>query len=91
MVLFRYESDFLSILLFVCASLYSNFAGVEWYTIHIFDYFVTIPLLTNVFKAIIKNIKDLMLLSAFAGCFILVFNVLSLGTYASVVYKEDLP
>jgi hypothetical protein len=64
---------------------------VEWYTIHIFDYFVGISLLTNVFKAIINNIKDLALLSAFAGCFILVFNVLSLDTYTPVIYEDEIP
>jgi len=63
-----------------------NFVGVEWYVIHLFDYFVGISLLTNVFKAVIDNIGELSLLSAFAGCFILVFNVVSLNTYTSVIY-----
>jgi len=68
-----------------------NFVGVEWYVIHLFDYFVGISLLTNVFKAVIDNIGELSLLSAFAGCFILVFNVVSLNTYTSVIYEDDLP
>jgi hypothetical protein len=53
---------------------------------HIFDFFVGISLLTNVFKAILNNIKLLTLLSGLAGCFILVFNVISLNTYTPVVY-----
>ncbi len=31
------------------------------------------------------------LLSAFAGCFILVFNVVSLNIYTPVIYEDDLP
>lgn len=52
----KYESGFLSILIFVMASIMGNFVGVEWYVIHLFDYFVGISLLTNVFKAVIDNI-----------------------------------
>jgi hypothetical protein len=63
-----------------------NFFGVEWYVIHLFDYFVGIPLLTNVFKAVINNISEWTLLSTFAGCFILVFNIITLNTYTAVIY-----
>lgn len=84
----KYESGFLSILIFVVASIMGNFVGVEWYVIHLFDYFVGISLLTNVFKAVIDNIGELSLLSAFAGCFILVFNVVSLNTYTPVIFEE---
>jgi hypothetical protein len=52
----KYESGFLSILIFVLAAFMGNFVGVEWYVIHLFDYFVGITLLTNVFKAVIDNI-----------------------------------
>jgi hypothetical protein len=52
----KYESGFLSILIFVIAAFMGNFVGVEWYVIHLFDYFVGISLLTNVFKAVIDNI-----------------------------------
>lgn len=86
-----FESGFLSIVIFVIASIMGNFVGVEWYVIHLFDYFVGISLLTNVFKAVIDNIGELSLLSAFAGCFILVFNVVSLNTYTPVIYEDDLP
>lgn len=82
----KYESGFLSILIFVMASIMGNFVGVEWYVIHLFDYFVGISLLTNVFKAVIDNIGELSLLSAFAGCFILVFNIVSLNTYTPVIF-----
>lgn len=58
---------------------------------HIFDFFVGITLLTNVFKAILNNLKLLGLLSGLAGCFILVFNVISLNTYTPVVYEDELP
>lgn len=33
-----------------------NFVGVEWYVIHLFEFFVGISSLTNVFKAVINNI-----------------------------------
>lgn len=87
----NYESGFLSILVFVIASFLGNFVGVEWYTMHIFDFFVGISLLTNVFKAILDNIKLLGLLSGLAGCFILVFNIISLNTYVPVIYEEEVP
>jgi hypothetical protein len=58
---------------------------------HIFDFFVGISLLTNVFKAILDNIKLLGLLSGLAGCFILVFNIISLNTYVPVIYEEEVP
>lgn len=58
---------------------------------HIFDFFVGISLLTNVFKAILNNLELLGLLSGLAGCFILVFNVMSLNTYTEVVYGEEVP
>lgn len=58
---------------------------------HLFDFFVGISLLTNVFKAILDNIKLLGLLSGLAGCFILVFNIISLNTYVSVIYEEEVP
>lgn len=48
-----YEGGFFAILIFVFAAIYANLYGVEWYTIHMFDFFVGISLLTNVFKAII--------------------------------------
>lgn len=85
--LHTYESGFLSILVFVISSFLGNFVGVEWYTMHLFDFFVGISLLTNVFKAILDNIKLLGLLSGLAGCFILVFNIISLNTYVSVIYE----
>lgn len=89
--LLQFESGFLSILIFVTASIMGNFVGIEWYVIHLFDYFVGISLLTNVFKAVINNIGELTLLSTFAACFILVFNILSLNTYTSVIYEDDIP
>lgn len=85
--LHTYESGFLSILVFVISSFLGNFVGIEWYTMHLFDFFVGISLLTNVFKAILDNIKLLGLLSGLAGCFILVFNIISLNTYVSVIYE----
>ena len=85
------EGGFISLAVFVTASFLGNFYGVEWFTIHIFDVFVSIPLLTNVFKAIFNNIKILMILSLLATAFILVFNVLSFSTYSSVIYEEDIP
>lgn len=89
--LHTYESGFLSILVFVISSFLGNFVGIEWYTMHLFDFFVGISLLTNVFKAILDNIKLLALLSGLAGCFILVFNIISLNTYVSVIYEEEVP
>jgi hypothetical protein len=89
--LHTYESGFLSILVFVLSSFLGNFVGVEWYTMHLFDFFVGISLLTNVFKAILNNIKILGLLSGLAGCFILVFNIMSLNTYVPVIYEEEVP
>ena len=77
--------------LFVIASFLGNFYGVEWFTIHIFDVFVNIKLLTNVFKAILMNISMLTMLSLLATAFILVFNILSFSTYSSVIYEEDIP
>lgn len=85
------ESGFLSLALFVIASFLGNFYGVEWYMIHLFDFFVDIPMLTNVFKAIIINIKELTILSLLATTFILVFNVLSFSTYSSVIYEDEVP
>ncbi len=85
------ESGFNSLLLFFLGSLLGNFYGVEWFTLHIFDYFANIPLLANVFKAIINNIKILVIFSLLAGAFILVFNILSFRTYTPVIYDEDLP
>ena len=48
-------------------------------------------MLSNVFKAIVINIKVLTILSLLATAFILVFNVLSFSTYTSVIYEEDIP
>lgn len=86
-----YESGFLSILMFVTATLMGNFVGVEWYTIHLFDVFTEISELTNIFKAILNNFKKLTLLSFLAAVFILVFNVISLNTYTPILWEEDLP
>lgn len=87
----QYESGFLSILMFVVATIMGNFVGVEWYTIHLFDIFTDISELTNIFKAILNNFKKLALLSFLAGVFILVFNVISLNTYTPVLWEEELP
>ena len=90
--IWTYESSFLSILMFVSATLMGNFWGIEWYTIHIFDIFTDVSELTNIFKAILNNIKKLTLLSFLAAVFILVFNVISLNTYTPVLFgEEDLP
>jgi hypothetical protein len=89
--LWHFETGFLSILMFVVATLLGNFVGVEWYTIHLFDIFTNYPDLTNIFKAILNNFKKLALLSFLAGVFILVFNVVSLNTYTSVIWEDDLP
>ena len=40
--IWTYESSFLSILMFVSATLMGNFWGIEWYTIHIFDIFTDV-------------------------------------------------
>lgn len=85
------EAGFNSLALFVIGSLLGNFYGVEWFSLHIFDYFVNIPLLSNIFKAILSNIRILGTFSMLAGAFILVFNILSFRTYTSVIYDEDLP
>jgi len=89
--LVTYEGGFLAILVFVIASLLGNFYGIEWYVMHLFDYFVGISLLTNVFKAVIDNISELLLLSCFAGCFIMVFNIVSLNIYTPVIFEDDIP
>ena len=78
-------------LIFVIASFLGNFYGVEWYTIHIFDFFVNIPMLTNVFKAILMNLEVLTILSLLATAFIFVFNILSLSTYTPVIYEDEVP
>jgi hypothetical protein len=72
----------------VLASLLGNLYGVEWFALHIFDFFVNIPLLANVFKAILNNIKILVMFSLLAGAFILVFNILSFRTYTPVIYGD---
>lgn len=87
----NYEAGFLSILMFVVAAIMGNFMGVEWYTIHLFDIFTEVNELANIFKAILNNFKKLALLSFLAGVFILVFNVISLNTYTSVLWEDDLP
>ena len=87
----QYESGFLSILMFVSATLLGNFVGVEWYMIHLFDIFTAYSELTNIFKAILNNFKKLAMLSFLAGVFILVFNVISLNTYTPVMWEDDLP
>lgn len=84
--LFKYESGFISIMMFVMASIFGNFLGVEWYTIHLFDIFTSISELTNIFKAILNNFSKLFVLSMLAGVFILVFNVISLNTYTPVIW-----
>ena len=87
-----YESSFLSILMFVSATLMGNFVGIEWYTIHLFDIFTDVSELTNIFKAILNKFKKLVLLSCLAAVFILVFNVVALNTYTPVLYGDsDLP
>lgn len=87
----HYEEGFLSILMFVVATFLGNFVGIEWYTIHLFDIFTNYTELTNIFKAILNNFKKLALLSFLAGVFILVFNVISLNTYNSIIWQDDLP
>ena len=87
----QYESGFLSIMMFVSATLLGNFVGVQWYMIHLFDIFTAYSELTNIFKAILNNFKKLALLSFLAGVFILVFNVISLNTYTPVMWEDDLP
>jgi hypothetical protein len=75
----------------VAVSFAGNFIGMQYFTIHIFDIFLQISLLGNVFKAITVNAKILSILSLLAGAFIFVFNVLSFGTYAATIYPEDQP
>ena len=89
--LVSYQGDFLAIVIFVLTALLGNFYGIEWYVLHLFDFFVGISQLTNIFKAVIDNISELLLLSAFAGCFIMVFNVVSLNIYTPVIYEDDIP
>ena len=42
---------------FVIAAILGNFVGIEWYVIHLFEYFVGVALLSNVFQAVINNIS----------------------------------
>lgn len=85
------ESEFKSILFFLITSILGNVSGVEWYTTHLFDFFVGFPELINVFKAIVENISILFTLSMLATIFVVVFNILSLSTYVPVIYEDDLP
>lgn len=87
----NHEAEFGPILLFVAVSLAGNFIGMQYFTVHIFDIFLQISLLGNVFKAITTNAKTLSILSLLAGAFIFVFNVLSFGTYTPVIYPDDQP
>lgn len=89
--LHQFEGGFLSILIFVVAAVLGNFVGIEWYVMHLFECFVGVALLANVFQAVLNNIGELTLLSIFATCFILVFNIISLNTYAPVLYEDKLP
>lgn len=68
-----------------------NVYGVEWFSIHIFDYFANIPLLANVFKSIVNNFQKLAMFSLLAAAFILVFNIMSFSTYTPVIYEDDIP
>lgn len=89
LALFTYESSFNSTISFLLAAFAGNFLGVEWYTLHLFDFFVSIDSLANVFKSVLKSIGVLSLLSVLLGIFILVFNVISLSVYANVVYEGE--
>lgn len=85
------ETDFKSIAFFLATSIFGNFFGVEWYTTHLFNLFVGIPQLTNVSKAILDNFKLLLILSGLAGLFVMVFNIISLNTFVTVIYEDKLP
>ena len=74
---------------FVIAAILGNFLGIEWYVIHLFEYFVGVALLSNVFQAVINNISELALLSVFASTFIMVFNNLSINSYAPAMYPDE--
>lgn len=65
--------------------------GPVYFTIHILDIFLMIPLLENVFKSITNNLQILTFLSTLAGVFTIVFNIISLKTYAPTIYPDDLP
>lgn len=65
--------------------------GPAYFTIHIFDIFLKIQILGNVFKSITNNLKILNVLSALTGVFIMVFNIVSLKTYAPIIFPEDIP
>ena len=56
-----------------------------------FEYFVGVALLANVFQAVINNIGELALLSVFASTFIMVFNILSINSYAPAMYEDEIP
>lgn len=85
--LLLFEGGFLSILVFVVAAVLGNFVGIEWYVLHLFEYFVGVAQLANIFQAVINNIGELTMLSIFASVFIMVFNILSVNTYAPVMYE----
>jgi hypothetical protein len=86
-----HEKEFGPLLLFVVVSIMGNFMGMQYFTIHIFDIFLQVSILGNVFKAITVNVTILSTLSLLAGAFIFVFNVLSFGTYSSAIYPDDIP
>jgi hypothetical protein len=77
--------------MFVFVSIIGNLYGIQYFTIHIFDIFLQVSILGNVFKAIAQNAGQLFILSLLAGAFIFVFNVLSLSTYAKTIYDDDHP
>ena len=86
--LWNIDPETKSLLIYVCGSLLGNFYGYEWYTLHIFDFFLNIPMLANVFKSVIGSIDVLSLMCLLAVAFTVVFNLLSLSTYTHVIYEE---
>lgn len=89
--LYKYEDDFVSVMLFFMASILGTFYKIEYYSLHLFDLVGQIPLLTNVFKAVTQNISLLSIVSLLGISFIGIFSVFSFGSYINSLYEEEVP
>lgn len=85
------SSEFWPIILFLAATYCGITQGPAYFTIHIFDIFLRIPILGNVFKSITSNFEILKYLSALSAVFIMVFNIISLKTYAPTIFPDEIP
>ena len=80
------NGDSIHVIGFLMISVMGVVFDPRWYAFNIFYLFAKLDVLQNIFSALAKNFKQMLVVCLFGGAFIFVFALITLNSYLSAIY-----